>query len=140
VSAFADVVIVGAGVMGCSAAFHLALRKGPRVVVIEKAALASGQTKRSGALIHTHYPFAPEARLALTSLQTFQNWKDIVGDNCGFTQTGLVTTASEANAAELHQQVEMLRGIGVNTQVVSPAELHELQPAARVDDVALAAY
>ncbi len=139
-SAFADVVIVGAGVMGCSAAFHLARRKGPRVVVIEKAALASGQTKRSGALIRAHYPFAPEARLALASLRTFQNWKDIVGGDCGFTQTGLARTVNEASAAELRQQVEMLRDIGVNTQVVSPAELRELQPAARVDDVALAAY
>jgi len=140
VSAFADVIVVGAGVMGCSAAFHLALRKGPRVVVVEKGALASGQTKRSGALIRTHYPLEPEARLALASLRVFRNWNDIVGGNCGFTQTGLATTASEANAAELREQIEMLRGIGVNTQVVSANDLRELQPAAHVDDVALAAY
>ncbi len=139
-SAFADVVIVGAGVMGCSAAFHLAARKGPRVVVIEKGALASGMTKRSGALIRTHYPFEPEARLALASLRVWQNWKDQVGGSCGFTPTGLVTTASEANAAQLRSEVEMLRGIGVNTRIVSADELRALQPAARSDDVALAAY
>ncbi len=140
-SAFADVVIVGAGVMGCSTAFHLARRKGPRVIVVEKGAIASGQTKRSGALIRTHYAFEPEARLALTSLRMFQNWQEIVGANCGFTQTGLVSIAgNEADAARLRSEVEMLRGIGVNTQVVSRGELRELQPAAHVDDVTLAAY
>ncbi|HEX7593612.1 MAG TPA: FAD-dependent oxidoreductase, partial [Anaerolineae bacterium] len=49
-------------------------------------------------------------------------------------------TASEANAAQLRSEVAMLRGIGVNTRIVSADELRELQPAARIDDVALAAY
>ncbi len=46
----------------------------------------------------------------------------------------------QANAAQLRSEVEMLRGIGVNTRIVSAAELRELQPAARIDDIALAAY
>ncbi len=138
---FADVVIVGAGIMGCSTAFHLAQRKGTRVVVIEKGSIAYGMTKRSGALIRTHFADEPSARLAHASLHTFQNWKDVVGDTCNFTQTGLVTTVGDdAGAARLREQVELLRGVGVNTQVVTPDELHELQPAARVDDVKLAAY
>ncbi len=135
-----DVVIGGAGVMGCSVAFHLARAKGPRVIVVEKGAVASGQTKRSGALVPTHYPFEPEARLALASLHAFQNWHDLVGGSCEFTRTGLAIVSGEADAAQLRQHVEMLRGVGVNTQIVSPAELRELQPAARIDDVALAAY
>jgi sarcosine oxidase subunit beta len=138
---FADVVIVGAGIMGCSTAFHLAQRKGTRVVVIEKGSIAYGMTKRSGALIRTPFDDEPTARLALASLHTFQNWKDVVGGTCGFTQTGLVATAgNDASAARLREQVEMLRGIGVNPQVVTPEGLRELQPAARVDDVTLAAY
>ena len=138
---FADVVIVGAGITGCSAAFHLAQRKGTRVIVIEKGAIASGMTKRSGALIRTHFADEPQAQLALASLRTFQNWKDIVGATCGFTQTGLVTTVGDAaSAARLRDQVEMLRGIGVNTQTLAQNELRDLQPAARVDDVTLAAY
>ena len=137
----ADVIIVGGGVMGCSAAFHLARRRGPRVIVVEKGSLASGMTKRSGALIHTHYARAAEARLALASLRYFQNWKDIAGGSCEFTPTGLAVVARETTDADaLRENVEMRRGIGVNTQVLSPAALRELQPAARVDDIALAAY
>ncbi len=140
-SVFADVVIVSAGVMGCSAAFHLARNKGPRVLVIEKGAIASGMTKRSGALIHTHHLLEAEATLALASLRSFQNWKDLVGGSCGFTSTGLVwTVAGEEDAAALQTQVAMLTQVGIKAQIVSPDELRELQPAARVDDVASAAY
>jgi len=139
-SMVADVVIVGAGVMGCSTAFHLAQRKGPRVIVVEKGALASGQTKRSGALVRTHYAFEPEARLALASLRTFQNWPEIIGGSCGFTQTGLVSTAAGEDAARLRVEVDKLSSLGANTRLVSREELRELQPAAHLDDIALAAY
>ena len=140
-STVADVVIIGGGMMGCSTAFYLAQRKGPRVIVVEKGALASGQTKRSGALIHTHYALEPEGRLALASLRTFQDWSEIIGGNCGFTQTGLVSTAgSEADAARLRGDVQRLSSLGAHTRIVSRDELRELQPAARVDDIALAAF
>lgn len=138
---FADVVIVGAGIMGCSTAFHLALRKGPRVIVVEKGAISSGQTKRSGALIRTLYPYEPDARLALSSLPTFQNWKDAVGASCGFTKTGLAwVVGGDLGAADLRQQVDVWRAIGLNVQLLTADELHELQPGVRVDDVSLAAY
>ncbi len=138
---FADVVIVGAGIVGCSTAFHLAQRKGTRVIVIEKGPIAYGMTKRSGALIRAHFADAPTARLALASLRAFQNWHDLVGEPGGWMPTGLVTTAGDdAGAARLRREVERLRGIGVNTRMISRDELRELQPAARVDDIALAAY
>ena len=79
--------------------------------------------------------------MALVGLHTFQNWPEIVGGSCGFTQTGLVSTAgSDSDAARLRGQIDRLSSLGVNTRIISPAELHELQPAARVDDLAVAAY
>lgn len=137
----ADVVIVGAGVLGCSTAFHLTRFGRTRVIVVEKGSLASGMTKRSGALIRTYFANEPEAQLALKSLRYFQNWRGMVGGSCGFTQTGLaVVMGKEDSTSKLQKKVEMLQSIGVNTQIVSPDELRELQPNARVDDVAMAAY
>ena len=147
-SRFADVVIVGAGVIGCSAAFHLAQAAragdarlgGRRVVVTEKGATGSGMTKRSSALIHTHFSDATQARLALASLRYFQNWKEVVGGNCGFTQTGLAVVGGAADAANLRDQVTQLQATGANTRIVTREELRELQPAVHVDDLTLAAY
>ncbi len=136
-----DVVIIGGGVMGCSAGFHLARLKGPRVIVVEKGSISSGMTKRSGALIRTHFTNEAETRLALASLRFFQNWREIVGERCGFTQTGFtLVVGGPANANKLEKNVDMLRNIGVNTQTLSSDELRELQPTIRVDDVALAAH
>ena len=137
---FADIVIVGAGAMGCSTAFHLGQRKGPRVIVLEKGPLVSGMTKRSGALVHANYPTEPESKFAHSSLTTFQNWKEIVGGNCGFTKTGCVTVSGDAHATRLKMQVENYQRVGINLQLLSPNELRELQPGISADDVVLAAY
>ncbi len=135
-----DVVVVGAGVMGCSTAFHLA-RLGTRVVVVEKGSIASGMTKRSGGLVVAHYPLEAEARLALASLRYFQDWSNIVGGSCGFTQTGFVRVVDgEKQARELNEHVARLRSIGVNTQTLTRAELKELQTSSYTDDITLAAY
>ncbi len=135
----ADVVIVGGGIVGCSVAFHLARRRGPRVLLVEKGSLGSGMTKRSGALVHTHFADETCARLARASLRALQNAPEIIGATCGWTTTGLaVVTREDADALRAH--VARLRRIGVNTQTLSPAELRELQPHARVDDLALAAF
>ncbi|MBI4788144.1 MAG: FAD-binding oxidoreductase [Chloroflexi bacterium] len=137
----ADVVIIGAGATGCSIAFHLARLKRTRVIVVEKGSLASGMTKRSGGMIRLSYPWESEARLALASLGYFQNWKELVGSGCGFTRTGFVTVAQgETQAAQLEHQVAMLRRIGAKAEILSREQLGELQPAAHVDDVTLAAY
>jgi glycine/D-amino acid oxidase-like deaminating enzyme len=59
----ADAVVVGAGVVGASVAFHLAER-GVKTVVLDREGPAAGSTARSGALIRAHYPTALEADLA----------------------------------------------------------------------------
>ena len=87
-----------------------------------------------------HYTFAPEAELAWKSHNYFQNWGEIVGGRCGFVETGFAVVVDERNASRLRANVTMLQSVGVNTEVVTAAELRKLEPHAFVDDVALAAY
>ncbi len=136
----ADVVVIGSGVIGCSIAFHLARPHGTRVIVVEKGSIASGMTKRSASLVRTFSNFEAEARLAMVSLRYFQNWTAMIGGNAVFTPTGLVVVAGKNDAPGLEATVARLTQIDANIQTVSPAELKELQPAARVDDVGLAAF
>src|SRR5262245_16246801 len=84
----ADVVIVGAGVMGASIAFHLARRNAGRIVVLDKDHVGRGGSGRSSALVRMHYSFPPEVQLALISLRMFQNWQEIVGAPGDFRRTG----------------------------------------------------
>ena len=64
----------------------------------------------------------------------------MVGGECGFIETGFATIVNEANVAALSANVAMLRRLGVDTDIVTPEELHRLDPNLSLDGVAMAAY
>jgi sarcosine oxidase, subunit beta len=136
----ADIVILGAGVMGASIAFHLAKRKAGRIVVIDKDHVGRGGSGRSSALVRMHYSFPPEVQLALVSLHTFQNWHEIVGAPGDFRKTGFVRIVHPNETERLKLNVEMQRTLGAKVELIDNHELHALEPDWNVDDVGLAAY
>lgn len=133
-------VVVGAGIIGTSTAFNLA-RLGVRdVVVLDRDGVASQASRLSAGLVRTHYTNAPEARLALRGLHWFENWSELVGGDPGFHQTGLANPVAREDHDKLRRNVAMLKEAGVETQLVGPEELVELEPDMRVDEDQLAAY
>ena len=136
----ADAIVIGAGVMGTSTAFQLVQRGLKRVVVLEKSTVAAGSSGKSSALVRMHYTFLPEARLALASLPWFQEWAERVGGRCGFTRTGFVRLVAPEKSALLRQNVARLQAIGVNTQLLSGADLRALDAYVSTQDVEVAAY
>jgi len=136
----ADIVIIGAGVMGASIAFHLARRNAGKIVVLDKDHVGRGGSGRSSALIRMHYSFPPEVQLALVSLRMFQHWREVVGEPGDFHKTGFVRIVHPHEIERLKLNVEMQRKLGVKVQLISPAELQELEPDWAVDEVELAAY
>jgi glycine/D-amino acid oxidase-like deaminating enzyme len=140
VNGTADVVVVGGGVNGVSIAYALAARGVGKVVLCEQAALANGASGRSSALVRMHYTNEWDARLALASFPVFRSWAEIMGGPPVFTHTGFVNVVAPAYADALRKNVEMLRGIGVNTVAMTAGELHDLQPFANVDDIGAAAW
>ena len=136
----ADIVIAGAGVMGASIAFHLARRKAGRIVVLDKAHVASGGSGRSSALVRMHYSFPPEVQLAVISLNYFQNWREIVGEPGDFHKTGFLRIVPAQETDRLRQNVEMQRGLGVCVELISPDAVSKLEPDWTVEDFELAAY
>jgi sarcosine oxidase subunit beta len=136
----ADIVILGAGVMGASIAFHLTQRHAGKVVVIDKDHVASGGSGRSSALVRMHYSFPAEVELALISLRMFQNWQEIVGVVGDFRKTGFVRIVAPNEMARLKLNVEMQRNLGVKVDLIDRRALQELEPDWVVDDVELAAY
>lgn len=136
----ADVVVIGGGVVGVSTAYALAARGVTRVVLLEQAALANGASGRSSALIRMHYTNEEDARLAFASFPVFRDWREIIGGPPVFTHTGFLAVVGHADAQALRANVGMLRGIGVDTAVLTPAELRDLQPFVETDDIGAAAY
>lgn len=136
----ADFVILGAGVMGASIAFHLARRKAGRIIVLDKDHAGSGGSGRSSALIRMHYSFAPEVQLALVSLKMFQHWREIVGETGEFRKTGFVRIVHPGETNRLKQNVAMQQELGAHVELIDRRQLQELEPDWAVDEVELAAY
>jgi len=135
-----EAMVVGAGVVGASVAFHLAER-GVETLVLDREGPAAGSTARSRALIRAHYPTALEADLAWESLtRYFEPWDERVGGGCGFTRTGFAYLVGEENVDSLHHNVALQQSVGVETGVVEPDELGEIDPALHTEGFALAAY
>ncbi len=136
----ADVVILGAGVMGASIAFHLARRKAGKIVIIDKDHVGRGGSGRSSALVRMHYSYPQEVQLALVSLRMFENWRDVVGEPGDFRKTGFVRIVHPNESDRLKLNVAMQQEVGVNVKLITRRELHDLEPDWSVDDVELAAY
>lgn len=136
----ADIIILGAGVMGASIAFQLARRKAGKIVVIEKDHVGRGGSGRSSALVRMHYSHPPEVQMALISLKMFQNWKEVVGENGDFRRTGFVRIVQPSEIERLKSNVEMQKKLGVNVLLIGRQELKDLEPDWLVDEVEVAAY
>jgi sarcosine oxidase subunit beta len=136
----ADVVVIGGGVNGASAAFSLASLGVRRVTVVERRHLAAGATGKSGSLVRMHYTNEAESRLAWESLKVFRDFANVVGGDCGFDATGFVQIVGPAHADALAANVAMQQRIGIDTRLVSKDELRAISPDLRVDDIGAAAY
>jgi sarcosine oxidase, subunit beta len=134
-----DVIIIGAGIMGCSTAFQLA-RRGVKTAVLEKDGIGAGSTGESSAIIRQHYSNELTARMALYSLRVFQQFDEKVGGESGFTPAGFVALVDGEDQAGLEANVALQRGLGIQTEILSPAALREIMPGLETADLVAGAY
>lgn len=135
-----DAIVIGAGVMGASIAFHLAER-GLKTAILERKVSASGATGHSSGLVRMHYDLAAESELTFKSYQLyFSNWKERVGGECGFQPTGFLQIAKREHEDKLRGNVRNQQKIGINTSVISADEVKKLFPDLVTEHFDYAAY
>jgi sarcosine oxidase subunit beta len=126
VSETADVVIVGAGIIGGSVAFHL-LERDPalRIVVLEKEP-EPGTGATSKATGGVRFQFSTEANVRLTQLsyRYFTHAEEILGSPVDFTRHGyLFVTTDPATLEQCRHNVALQRGLGVASELLTPAQI-----------------
>ena len=135
-----DAIVIGAGVMGASIAFHLAER-GLQTAILERKVTASGATGHSSGLVRMHSDLAAESELTFASYKYyFGNWKERVGGECGFINTGFLQVAKREHEDKLRGNVANQQKIGINTSVISAVEVKKLFPDLVTEHFDHAAY
>ena len=136
----ADVVIVGGGLEGASAAWALAQRGVTNVTVLERGTVGCGMTGKSSGIVRCHYGVSSLAAMANTSLDTFEQAEEIFGSDIGFRQTGYVVGVSEPNVDALRKSLAAQRAVGVSTEEVGHDEVARLWPFADLTPFAAFAW
>ncbi len=124
----ADVVVVGSGAFGASVAFHLAQR-GARVVVLERAALASQTSPRAAGLSSQVRATPALTRLAQRAVTKLAAFTAETGQPLRFTQSGALKIArTERDAEQLAREVTRGDTVGVDIDFVSVVEARRRLP------------
>jgi sarcosine oxidase subunit beta len=137
----ADIVIIGAGIVGCSIAYHLAAQGASRVVVVEKDLICSGSTGKSGGGIRQQFAAELNVQLSLASLQMFHRMRDELGIDPEFRPVGYLFMATMQKELDLFRgQAEFLQRYRIPVQIVSPEDMGRIVPYVRLDDIIGGAY
>jgi sarcosine oxidase subunit beta len=138
--ASASVVIVGGGVMGISAAFHLA-EAGVDVVLVERAELGSGSTSRAAGGVRAQFSDALNIQIAQRSLEAFRRFAARPGWEIDFKRSGyLFVLSREADVAEFEASVALQNRYGVPSRVLTADEARALCPLLAGDDILAASF
>jgi len=133
-----DVLVIGAGVMGASVAYHLA-RAGCRdVLVLDRGpGPGSGSTARATGGFRAQFGTAIHVRLSLLSRSKLLCFREETGGDAGYVPAGylwLATTEAELAALRAARAVQHAEGLREAVEVV-PREIAFLNPAVALEGV-----
>src|SRR3954453_18618179 len=131
----ADVVIVGGGVVGVSAAFHLA-EAGAQVVLLERDQLGSGSTSKAARGVRAQFSDPLNIEIARRSLEAFKAFEQRPGWEIDLHEVGyLFLLTREDDVEAFTASVALQNSLGIPTQIVTAQQARELSPLLEVDDV-----
>ena len=139
---FAEVAIVGGGVIGASIAAHLAERKVGRVVVFEREdALGTGSTAKAAGGVRLQFTTAANVALSRYSMEEIRNFRERTGVDADFAQDGyLFLLNSEEDLRRFSETAVVQRALGAPVEVITPEEAARILPGIVTDDLVGATF
>ena len=132
----AKVVVIGGGVAGCSAAYHLAKLGWKDTILLERDQLTSGTTWHAAGLVGQLGASATITKLRKYSLNLYKELEKKTGLSTGLKQNGAITVASsKERMEELLRQATAAQLFDVNVEVLDKQKTKELYPVINDEDV-----
>src|SRR6266478_3162564 len=134
----ADVVIIGSGIVGSSVAYHLAQAGCANVLVIEREAhQGKGSTGKSMGGVRAQFSTPVNIQMSRYSIDFFSRFDEVVGHPADYRAHGYLfcaTTDGHLNYLKANRERQISLGVN-NVELVSPAEIIEMVPQLRADDI-----
>jgi FAD-dependent oxidoreductase domain-containing protein 1 len=124
-----DIVVVGAGILGMSAAYHLMKgNPGKKVLVVDReAAVAQGNTGRSNAMFRNTFTSVDNQRLADASISYYHSVQDS-GIDIGVDPIGYLWTMSERGLSKSASHVSKMKENGIEMRYITSDDLERQIP------------
>jgi sarcosine oxidase subunit beta len=137
----ADIVVIGAGIMGASIAYQLVRRSNRKVVLIDERAPVGGMSGRTFGQVRQHYSNELLIKLALRGFELLNNWQREVGvGDAGYVKLGYMLLVVKAQLEACKRNVALGASLGVETRFVERDEIKRIEPLLVTDDLAGGAY
>ena len=136
----AEVVVIGGGVVGTSAAFHLA-EAGVDVLLLERDELASGSTSRAAGGVRAQFSDPVNIALGQRSLAAFERFAQRPGGEIDLKQCGyLFLLDSEEDVADFQRGVALQNELGVPSRMLEVTEACAMSTFVNPDGLLAAAF
>ena len=139
-----DVIVIGAGVIGSSVAYHLQRLGAGSVLVLERSQIGAGTTAQSSGILRTHYSVRQNVQLAQNSWNVFKDFRNYVGDEdaaSGLVKCGYLIAAPDGpKLAPLAAAIASQRAQGIEVQLLDRKQAETLLPIATLEDSALIGF
>jgi sarcosine oxidase subunit beta len=136
----AEVVVVGGGIVGASALYHLAAAGCRDAVLLERDTLGSGSTGAAAGGIRAQFSDELNIRIAVESLTRFERFADEIGADIGFRRSGYLFLLPADAVADFEAAVALQATLGVPTRMITPDEAAALVPQLSLDGIAAATF
>lgn len=123
-----QVIVIGGGVIGASAAYHLSNR-GIDTTILERSSIGAGNTGRANGGIRAQFSSPVSAELSKESMAVWKRFEEEFDTDIGYRRPGYMFLArTEETAAKLRENVRKQNELGVPSEYITPAEATEHCP------------
>ncbi len=137
----AEVVVVGGGIMGASALYHLARAGCRNAVLVERETLASGSTSRAAGGIRAQFSDELNVAVSLECIRRFERFAEEPGAEIDLKQWGyLFLLTREDEIVSFERSLAVQHAHGVPSRLLTAAEAGEVVPGLHLDDVLAATF
>lgn len=127
-AALSDVLVVGAGVMGCSTALHLA-RGGLRVTVVDRGSICREASGVNAGTLTMHMTRAALIPYALEGWRMWQDASAWLGHDLAVRATeGLTVAFTEREAEMLESRAAARKEAGAPIELITPKRARAIEP------------